>query len=80
MKAAHALALILAGVSLPALAADRGDHPRRGDDFFTSQPADGGKNLQGGWPYIPGEYSPPPRTNPAQANQGAALALMRTWP
>lgn len=74
MKTTHALALILAGVALSALAADRGDHPRRGDDFFTSQPADGGKNLQGGWPYIPGEYSPPTRTNPAQAHQGAALA------
>lgn len=61
MKYSRLLPLLLAGLALQAAAHDRDrDSPRRGG-YFTTQPADGSKDLQGGWPYIPGEYIPPPK-------------------
>jgi ankyrin repeat protein len=55
-------ALLLAGLALQA-AADERDVPPRSGSYFSTQPADGRQNLQGGWP-VPGtEYAPPPTSD-----------------
>lgn len=55
-------ALLVVGLALQAVAGEH-ERPPRGNDYFTTHPADIPPNLQGGWPYIPAEYTPPPEAS-----------------
>jgi|APLak6261668527_1056067.scaffolds.fasta_scaffold01348_3 hypothetical protein len=58
-------AAILACLAINAAAHDSDRNPLHRGGYFTTQPTDGTKNVQDGWPYIRAEYTPAPKADPA---------------